>query len=158
MTPARARGFSLLEAIVAMVLIALVGMALFSWINASFVDLRRIQAVNAKSMAEMNALQFLQTINPMEQPVGQTELGALKLQWKSHAISEKRQNYTEALTPGPFSVALYETEVTLEEGSQVPRYSFVVKQMGWERGHFGDEAEAAAGASASAARTKPARP
>jgi general secretion pathway protein I len=129
-------GFSLLEAIVAMVLIATAGLALFSWINTSFISLNRIQAANAQAAAEMNALQFMQTVNPMLTPSGNTTLGRLKIEWQARPASEVRRNVTDSELPGPFQVALYDTDVTVEELPDVPRYHLSVKLLGYERDAF----------------------
>lgn len=126
-------GFSLLEAIVAMVLISVAGLALFSWINTSFISLNRIQESNARAAAETNALQFLQTINPMQRPSGITTLGRLKLEWRSKAITEPQANLTDTGANGPFTVALYEVEATIEELPEVAQHRFAVRLMGYER-------------------------
>ncbi len=138
-------GFSLLEAIVAMVLISVAGLALFSWINTSFIGLNRIQESNARAAAQLNALQFLQTINPMTQPSGSTTLGKLKLDWRSRAITQPQTNIIESGSPGPFTVALYEIEATIEEPPEVAAYRFNVRLTGYERlpfdaDPFGDKA------------------
>ncbi|MCA3034435.1 MAG: type II secretion system protein, partial [Rhodocyclaceae bacterium] len=52
------RGFTLLEAIVALVLLSTAGLVLFSWINASFDGLARIEQSNARAAAELNAMEF----------------------------------------------------------------------------------------------------
>lgn len=129
----RQSGFSLLEAIVAMVLISIAGMALFSWINTSFIGLNRIQESNARAAAETNALQYLQTINPMSQPNGATVLGRLKLEWRSRAVTEPQANLNDAGAPGPFMVALYEVEVTIEDLPDVSPHRFTVRLMGFDR-------------------------
>ena len=126
-------GFSLLEAIVAMVLISVAGLALFSWINTSFIGLNRIQESNARTAAQLNALQFLQTINPMSRPSGSTTLGKLKLEWRSRMITQPQTNIIESGSPGPFTVALYEIEATLEEPPEVSPYRFTVRLLGYER-------------------------
>ena len=40
------RGFSLLEAVVSIVLISTTGLALFSWINSNLISLGRVQETN----------------------------------------------------------------------------------------------------------------
>lgn len=137
-SPSRCRdpyqsGFSLLEAIVAMVLISVAGLALFSWINTSFIGLNRIQESNARAAAETNALQYLQTINPMERPNGTTTLGKLKLEWKARPMGEPSPNILDSGSPGPFTVALYEVEANIEELPDVPLGRFTVRLMGYER-------------------------
>lgn len=126
-------GFSLLEAIVAMVLVSVAGLALFSWTNSSFMNLNRIQESNARAAAQLNALQFLQTVNPMVRPVGSTTLGKLKLDWRARVITQPQTNLLESGSPGPFTVALYEIEATMEEPPEVPPSRFTVRLMGYER-------------------------
>ena len=126
-------GFSLLEAIVAMVLISIAGLALFSWINTSFIGLNRIQESNARAAAQMNALQYLQTINPMSRPTGVTTLGKLKLAWQAHQVSEPSPNILDSGGPGAFTVALYEVEATIAELPDVPESRFTVRLMGYDR-------------------------
>ena len=138
-------GFSLLEAVVAMVLIATAGLALFAWINSSFVNLSRIQAANARALAEGNALQFIQTVNPMKTPDGNTTLGNLRIEWRSRALTEPRTNLGESEGPGPFTLALYEIEVSVEQLPEVPRDTFLIRQVGFTRvpyqaDPFGDSA------------------
>ncbi len=131
--PAASAGFTLLEAIVAMALIATAAMALFAWIYTSFVNLARIQSANARALAETNALQFVQTVNPMKTPSGQTTLGGLKVEWRARPVSERRGNLGESGDPGVFTVALYEIEVAVEQLPDVPRDTFLIRQLGFER-------------------------
>ncbi len=126
-------GFTLLEAIVALVILTSAGLALFSWINASFDALNRIEYNNAKAAAEINAMEYLKTVNPMERPAGEVVLGDVSVRWSARPISDVAPNMTDGQTAGPFIVALYETEVSLAAEPRLPRYSFVVRQMGYQR-------------------------
>ncbi len=127
------RGFSLLEAIVALVLLTTAGLALFSWINASFTALNRIEENNRRAAAELNAIEYLKTINPMARPGGEVMLGQVAMRWRARALAEPKPNKTDGDTNGPFLVALYEVEVTLVQTPEIPQYSFSVQQMGYER-------------------------
>ena len=130
---AKARGFTLLEAIVALVILTTAGLALFTWINASFDSLHRIEFNNNRAAAEINALEFLRTINPMERPEGETVLGAVTVRWRARLVGDIRPNLTDGQTAGPFMVGLYETEVELAAPPQLPRYTLKVRQMGYQR-------------------------
>lgn len=129
----RVSGFTLLEAIVALVLLTTAGFALFSWINASFDALNRIETNNARAAAEINALEYLKTVNPYVTPEGEEKLGEVSMRWRARAVTDIKPNITDAQTFGIFVVALYDVEVTLESLPKLPRYAFNVRQMGYKR-------------------------
>ncbi len=128
-----AHGFTLLEAIVALVLLTTAGLALFSWMNASFDGLNRIEQSNARAAAELNALEFMKTVNPMERPEGQIKLGEIHLNWRSRPLQSPVANRNDAREPGPFMVALYETEVTLESAPKLAAYTISLRHFGYKR-------------------------
>ncbi len=77
------RGFSLLEALVALVVLAGAGMALFAWINASLVSLRRVEEANARNEAIANVVEYLQMVNPMLTPRGSAKFGTYEIEWNA---------------------------------------------------------------------------
>src|SRR3974377_946954 len=64
------RGFTLLEAVVALVLIGTTGMALMAWINTGLETVARVQDASARGEALRNALEQMQTVNPLLEPNG----------------------------------------------------------------------------------------
>jgi general secretion pathway protein I len=127
------RGFTLLEAIVALVLLSTAGLVLFSWINASFDGLARIEQSNARATAELNAMEFMKTVNPMQQPEGQIKLGEVQVSWRAKPITDLVANRTDSREPGPFTVALYEIEVALDGRPKIQPYTIKLRQMGYLR-------------------------
>jgi general secretion pathway protein I len=125
-------GFSLLEAIVALAILTTAGLALFAWISASFDSLNRIEDNNRRAAAELNALEYLKTVNPMQTPTGNVTLGETSLRWQSRALDAPRPNVPDGEGAGPFLVALYEVDVTLE-GATIGRHAFRVQQLGFVR-------------------------
>jgi general secretion pathway protein I len=127
------RGFTLLEAVVALVLLSTAGLVLFSWINASFDGLQRIEQSNARAAAELNAMEFMKTVNPMQQPEGQIQLGEVQVKWRARPITELVANRNDSREPGPFTVALYETEVSIDGRPNMQPYTITLRQMGYLR-------------------------
>lgn len=131
----RCGGFSLLEAVVALVILASAGWALFSWVNASIVSLRRVEDANARSAATSNAVEFMQTVNPMLRPQEEVSLGSYRIVWQA----------TAATTPVPgtdlqrglsnYDLALYDTTVRAfrDDGSDRPWFEFRLRQVGFKR-------------------------
>ncbi len=79
-------GFTLLEAIVALVLIASTGIALLNWISANLTTLQHVQAAQQRNDATRNAVAFIETVNPIEQPQGEEIIGAYKIAWEAKVI------------------------------------------------------------------------
>ena len=67
----RQRGFSLLEAIVALAILASVGMALFAAMNQSLSMVARAEKVRERESALRNAVAWIQVVNPAQQPRGE---------------------------------------------------------------------------------------
>jgi general secretion pathway protein I len=129
----RSVGFTLLEAIVAVVLLSTAGLVLFSWINASFDSLNRIELSNARAAAELNAMEFMKTVNPMEQPTGRAKLGEIQMSWRATPVGDPVQNRTDTREPGPFLVAMYQVEVSLDGRPRMEPYTIQLRQMGYRR-------------------------
>lgn len=99
-------GFTLLEVMVAMVLLATAGMTVYSWINSNLISLNRVREHVLNQQAGHNALAFMQTVNPMEKPAGQADVGSLVIHWQARSL--------EGPVPGvghPFGTSLYDLEL-----------------------------------------------
>lgn len=127
------RGFTLLEAIVAMVLIASTGMALFSWINSNIITLNRVQEVNAVNAATANALEYMATINPWATPQGQANLGSYQLAWQADASTETRDGAGYPYSISLFQLNLYQTKVTLQKPGGQFWFAFSLQQVGYKK-------------------------
>lgn len=133
---ARARrnqhGFTLLEAIVALVLISTVGMALFSWINRNLDTLARVQEAGERDRLVRNGLEWMDTVNPMAEPQGSVEFGPVTVEWDAETAWERRDGMTKDGSQSLYQLALYDTEVTVT-GADDRRVEFTLRQVGYDR-------------------------
>jgi general secretion pathway protein I len=128
------RGFTLLEAIVALVLMATAGMALLSWINTNLITLTRVQEAQQRNEAIRSALTFMDTINPLEKPQGEESVGIYQFRWQAQAIELPKDGVSILGDMSLFQVGLYETEVEISlEDRLLSR--FTVRQVGFEQVH-----------------------
>jgi len=89
MAPARIgaqQGFSLLEAIVALVILAGSCMALFAWINSSLVQLQRAELYVEAGPAIASAAQYLKTVDLTQRPEGSFQSGRVAVDWAAKPI------------------------------------------------------------------------
>ncbi len=129
------RGFTLLEAIVALAILAAGGMALFAALNTSLRSIERVDASARRDTATQSALSRIETLNPMLQPTGDEPLGDVRLRWTATPVEAPRDGLTDYLQPGYYEVGLYRVEVELVSGTQVD-HRFVVRKAGWRQVRF----------------------
>ncbi|MEE4236490.1 MAG: type II secretion system protein [Anderseniella sp.] len=127
------RGFTLLEAIVALALISSVGMALFSWINSSISTLGRVEESIQRATATRNTLQFMQTVNPMETPSGEETLGEYRIRWNAEPITERVDGASFPYGISLYQFTLYNTRIEVLGAPRRPDFTVEVKQVGYRR-------------------------
>ena len=129
----RVRGFSLIEAIVALALIGGVGIALLGWINSNITALNRVQDANARAEATANVLEYMNTVNPMINPEGKASLGGYQLAWKAAPVTavEDGANYPSGISLYQF--ALYDNAVKVQTADGQPWFDLTLRQVGYKR-------------------------
>lgn len=115
------RGFTLLEAIVALAILAAAGMALFAAMSQSLQMVRRAQQARETDAALRNALAWTETINPMASPRGEQALGDWELRWTSEPVEPVHDGATGYLEPGLYQVGLYRLHVELWRNGALQR-------------------------------------
>ncbi|WP_298579453.1 prepilin-type N-terminal cleavage/methylation domain-containing protein [uncultured Luteimonas sp.] len=123
-------GFTLLEAIVAMVIMATTMLALYAWLGSATIGVQRARSV-AQGLADARvALAVIEGINPMDGERGSRDVGDLTVRWSAETIADRRAGVTSAGVAAPYDFALYDIEVeTLRDGRQT--YAFNVRRAGW---------------------------
>lgn len=117
------RGFSLLEVIVAMVLISTVGMAVFSWVNSNIEKVRRINDHRERLHVLNNALAFVETINPMADRTGRNEMGPYVIRWRC----TPRETSKDGVEGSNFRLELFDTKVTLsKEAREIEKFEVIL--------------------------------
>lgn len=127
------RGFTLIEAIVALVLIGTTGMALFGWINTNIITLNRVQETNAENAATINALEYMNSINPMVSPEGQVNLGSCHLSWKAEATTEPRDGAGYPYGISLYQLGMYQTKITIRKPDGQFWFAFTMQQVGYKK-------------------------
>jgi len=126
-------GFTLIEVIVALVLIATTGMALFSWINSNIITLNRVQEINAENAATLNAVEYMHNINPMTSPEGQANLGSCRLSWKTEAVTEPRDGAGYPFGISLYQLGMYQTKINVKKADGQFWFAFSLQQVGYKK-------------------------
>lgn len=132
-TRAREGGFTLLEAIVAMVLVGTAGVALFDWVNASLATLRRIEDANGRAEATANVLEFMEHVNPMLRSEGKATLGPHAIEWRSRPLGTPVDGVNYPSGPSIYQLAMFGTTVVVKEDGGRPWFEVRLRQVGYRQ-------------------------
>jgi len=124
-------GFTLIEAIVALVILGVVLTVFFDFLSGTLLGARRIEAASISYDRRTNALELASAINPMELPEGSLKLGPYHINWSSTLIGEPRQSSGYPAGSGIFKVALYRVRLTFPEDAGIPPVE--VTRFGYRR-------------------------
>ena len=133
-------GFTLLEAIVALVLIASTGVALLDWLNTNLISLQRVQQAQQRHQAIENALVFMETVNPLEKPQGKATIGIYQIDWNATALELPKDGMTSTGELSLFQIGLYETEVKVKVKKDLLAH-FTLRQVGYNQVRHYEEEE-----------------
>lgn len=128
----RVRGFSLLEAIVALTILAAAGLALFAAMSQSLQMVGRAERAREVDSALLNAVAWMETVNPMETPRGEQAFGDFRLQWQSEPIEPVRDGTTGFLQPGLYQVGLYRVRLALTRDGVLEREE-ILRRVGYKQ-------------------------
>ena len=128
----RSAGFTLLEAIVALAILAAGGMALFAALSGALRSLERADAAARLDTATENALTLLETRNPMLEPEGEAAVGEYRIEWRATPVEPVRVGLTDYLQPGLYDVGLYDVEIVISRDGRVER-RLTVRRAGFQQ-------------------------
>lgn len=130
----RQTGFSLLEAIVALTLLAMSGAALFSWIDSSARNLQRASQATERALLRINAVELVSNINPAERPEGKIESGPFTFRWRTREIDPLQDARAYPRGMSLYQVGLFETTVEVsDQRRRRPLDSVTLRQIGWKK-------------------------
>ncbi|MBV8889995.1 MAG: prepilin-type N-terminal cleavage/methylation domain-containing protein [Alphaproteobacteria bacterium] len=126
-------GFTLLEALVAIALLAGTMVAIFQLVATTLNSAHRVGASNETAEIELNATEAMTVVNPMLQDAGAIDLGPYRLRWTSTAVSPVSDGLGYPRGTGLFQLALYDCAVRVEAPDGALLTSFTLRRLGYRR-------------------------
>ncbi len=107
MSHRRSRGLSLIEVIVALVVISGFGAALFVWAGQTLQMASRAALVQQQAEIERNITEIAFSLNPVERPTGDLATATHRYEWRATATQGPSDQARHLAGVGPYQVALY---------------------------------------------------
>jgi type II secretory pathway pseudopilin PulG len=108
-------GFGLLEAIVALTLLATVGAVMFDWIAHSIRQVDRIEQAERRARLQLDAQALLSSVDPIATPEGTLAQHGIAVTWRARAVRPPRpvmRVLPDGTTaPDRWAVGLFELQV-----------------------------------------------
>lgn len=126
-------GFGLLEAIVALAILAGTGAALFAWISQNLQAASRIEAEQARVALQLAAQGLVASVNPFSEPEGSRRLGGTTVRWQAKLVAPLRASVpTQAMEQVRWRVGLYELRVSAKDENTAASAEFKLMRTGLE--------------------------
>ena len=123
-------GFGLMEAIVALTLIAAAALPTALGLSAALTAARRTEAAMLELEMQTNALAALRAINPMALPDGALDLGPYRIVWRAVGIDQPLPAISPLGESGVWLVQAFDVAVSIEDERGV-RAWLTTRQLGF---------------------------
>ncbi|WP_334049769.1 PulJ/GspJ family protein [Alteromonas gracilis] len=115
--PQKNNGFSLLEAIVALLIVTMVGIATFSWISNLLLSISKIESQSYTNQVKRNVNELLSDINVMSMPAGDKEIGSLVVSWQAELVQPIKRGKSSNGGSSQFELGLYRVNVLVQRNN-----------------------------------------
>ena len=126
-------GFALLEAIVAIAVLAATLVPIFGLVSASLNNAFRLSQAELRADLEMSVLEVLYSVNPMVQPKGQIALPPYRVEWTASRATPDVDSVNFPRNIGLYAIALFNTDVIVRDGAGGVLTRFSLLQVGYKR-------------------------
>jgi general secretion pathway protein I len=133
---AEAQGFTLIETIVALVILSTAVVVFYNFLSTTLNSANRVQAASIAYDRHMNALELATSLNPMASPQGVFDLGSYHIEWSAQLLGSVRQSSRYPSGRGIFKVALYRITLSFPDDGEIA--PITVTRLGYHRDNVPD--------------------
>ena len=126
------QGFTLLEAIVAMVIFSFSAMAIYSLVSGNILSLIKSEAVMEEVNIRDDIVSYITSVNIHDVPEGEKQLGKFTFDWQAVLTEPIRKGTNRYGQLGLYDIGLYKVSVEVYKGPRrIARFDFL--QAGFVR-------------------------
>ena len=125
-------GFTLLETIVAFVIYASAGMALYGLFNTNLITLTRVQDVSRQTLVVEHAIENLSSMNLQQEVAGQMQINEFTIPWTARLVQPHRQGQNVQGFRGYFQIGLYQIDFEVRD-RQRSLGAYQLRVVGYEK-------------------------
>jgi|SRR5580658_422908 general secretion pathway protein I len=124
-------GFTLLEAIVAIAVLAAALVPLYMLISSVSRSAFRVDQANRRAEIETDALNIMSTINPMDKPSGSLDLGPYAVRWTAQPVLAPIDGSSYPSGVSAFKIGLFNAKIDVARPDGQILVSFPLRMIGY---------------------------
>jgi hypothetical protein len=125
-------GFTLLEAIVAIVVLVAALVPLYTLISGVSQSAFRLDEANRRAEFETDALNIMSTVNPMDKPAGAIDLGPYAVRWAAQPLLAPVDGSGYPSGISAFRIGLYNAKIDVVKPDGRVLVSFPLRMIGYQ--------------------------
>lgn len=124
------RGFTLVEAMVALVIFSMAAMGIYSWINTNLISLNRVAVVAESEFVVNSVMERLKLVDLRNESEGSFDVAGYRVQWHAELVEPWAQGLAPRGTLSLYDLGLYQVIFDLSKNGQtVATYTY--RQTAW---------------------------
>lgn len=130
MSKRRQSGLTMIEVLASMVIFSAGAVVLFGWIGQTADRLGRLNREQTQLFGELRAIEYLRTLNPMQQPAGEQNFGDAKFRWTAEPVGSVQPTRSPTGSEGNYVVQLFRVRLWVDGGEPSERLLWLA---GWRQ-------------------------
>ncbi len=115
----QSRGFTLLEAIVALAIFSMVAIGIYSWINTNLITLNRLADVAATEQVLHSSMERLNLVDMSKETSGRFNVNGYWVEWNAELLEPWKNGITAAGAIGLYDLGLFNIKLVFSKDDRV---------------------------------------